>query len=195
MNYRLPANVKADINRIAAIQTDDPNLQILIDRILIGYTYFLPPQQYMDMSKVNSEDRHLAIPIFSNFSDRSSLSNCLRADVRFMPIHPLIDQMLEKYEGLLPGISHVHIAPLYKQLFPDASESGSGFFRLHMHNFSILRKVLVDDEITQIEGLSWYRLFILRGFKGPKSAITLEKLFKQPFFNHLKIRVNANASR
>lgn len=192
MNYSLPAKVKADINRIAALQTDNEKLQVLIDRILIGYTYFLPPQQYMDLWRADSKDWCFTRLVFSNPSDRYFQSTRPRADVHFMPIHPLINKMLEKYEGFLPGVSHKLIAPLYKHLFPDAPLSGKEFFSVRMQDYSIPRKVCMKDEITRIEGLSWPQLYMLRGFEGPKVGPAIDKMFDQPFFDHLKIRVNTN---
>jgi hypothetical protein len=176
MNHTIPHVLKAEINRIAAIKIENRNLQLLRDRILIGYAYFLTPKQYIYLYKSKPTDQHFQL----------NMSKGTFHAIFHLPVHPLISQILEEYGGSLPAISSFDVFPLYKQLFPKVKQTASRYFSVHMKNFDPPKKAMAAQTV---EGLSWSQWAILRGYENAPPHV-LEQLFNQPFFDYLRNRVS-----
>lgn len=193
MNHTDPKKLRADINRIAALKTDNVHLKALRDKILIGYTYFLEPAAYLECMKTNVAGYDFLI--VDNDKKR-----------KIVPMHPLVSELFYKWNDIIQSINSPMPSDLINELFPDAQQELPNFNAseigvpvieaeglTHEHMDEILLCLLPPPHLKAVLTEHYFAGYTAN-HNSPqclRSKAAVEEFFNNhPFFEHLRIRLN-----
>jgi hypothetical protein len=192
MNHTNPQKLRADINKIAALKTDNTHIKALRDKILIGYTYFLEPIAYLECAKTSVAGYDFLV-----------VSNGVKR--RIAPMHPLVSELFYKWNDIIQSINSPDPNDLINSLFPDVTRELPNFNDPSIGHPVIQAEGLTSDHMNillyLVQPPHLQAVFTEHYFAGYtanhdspeciRSKAALEEFFNNhPFFEHLKIRLN-----
>jgi hypothetical protein len=192
MKYN-PHQLRADINRIAALKIEDINLKAFRDRLLIGYTYFLDPGSYLICYKEDISGTSFLT------SDRTDTTVNRRA------MHPLVTRIFNEYNNELPVISDPARIKEYLKILLPSIQSQPVNFNAQQTGLAVQAAENLDTRhmdmlicalmLPHLEAVLLEHLHegITCHHNAPyylQSKAALEEFFDHhPFFHHLRIRL------